>query len=116
MDNFDFDEWAALAKMAPDEFEQRRRNVLEKLIANSTANNRRLRGLQCRIDMERIRARTPMKACLRLSTLMSDEFINLNTALQNYVDFCQATTASIHVKSSAKIFYIQPDAANASWN
>jgi hypothetical protein len=45
MDNFDFDEWVVLAKSAPDEFEQWRCDVIEKLISNSNGNIRCLRGL-----------------------------------------------------------------------
>lgn len=73
MENFDFDEWSTLARMAPDEFESRRSLAIERIITTSV-NMRRLRGLQCRIDLERARARTPLKACLRLSTMMWDSF------------------------------------------
>lgn len=73
MENFDFDEWSALARVAPEEFESRRHSAIERVIAGCT-NTRRLRGLQCRIDLERARARSPLKACLRLSTLMWDSF------------------------------------------
>jgi hypothetical protein len=73
MENFDFDEWSALARVAPEEFESRRHSAIERVIAGCK-NKRRLRGLQCRIDLERARSRTPLNACLRLSTLMWDSF------------------------------------------
>src|SRR5674476_1170702 len=84
MDNFDFDFWAMLARTAPDDFEQRRRAVIESQISSSD-NVRRLRGLQWRIDIERIRAHTPLKSCLRLSTLMWDAFVDLNNSLNTFV-------------------------------
>ncbi len=93
MDNFDFDAWARLAQTAPDKFEQRRRDMIESVISNSGSNSR-LRGLQCNIDLERIRARTPMKACLRLSTLMSDAFIKLNNELNAYLWGMASTTGA----------------------
>jgi hypothetical protein len=106
MNNFDFDEWVVLAKTAPDEFEKRRRSVVENLISNSD-NIRRLRGLQCSIDLERIRARTPLKACLRLSTLMSDAFLDMNTALNSAVELnCEKINDLFHSLNSEKIIQI----------
>jgi hypothetical protein len=81
MENFDFDEWSALAKAAPEEFESRRHDAIERIISNCT-NTRRLRGLQCRIDLERARARTPLKSCLRLSEMMWDSFNECQTQLK----------------------------------
>ena len=104
MDNFDFDEWAMLARTDPDEFEQRRRAVIESLISSSH-NVRRLRGLQCRIDLERRRAGTPLKSCLRLSTLMWDAFMELNDSL-NILVGNGSTSASSHSARSAKIIHI----------
>lgn len=103
MDNFDFDDWAMLARTAPDDFEQRRRAVIESLISSSD-NVRRLRGLQWRIDMERKRAHTPMKSCLRLSTLMWDAFVDLNNLLKTFVgNDCESISSSSHSARSAKI-------------
>lgn len=70
-DVFDFDEWAKLAASSPEAFERRRQEWLNLLISDSN-DARRLRGLQCRIDLERMRARTAMGSCLRLSSLMWD--------------------------------------------
>ena len=69
----DFDEWAHLAKTDRDAFEARRRAVIDEMIGQVPEDRRqRLRGLQFRIDMERRRARTPLAACIRLSTMMWD--------------------------------------------
>ncbi len=103
MDNFDFDAWAKLARTAPDDFELRRRAVIESQISSSD-NVFRLRGLQCRIDMERIRAHTPLKSCLRLSTLMWDAFVDLNKSLNIFMgNDCRSTNASSHSARSAEI-------------
>jgi len=84
MEQFDFDAWAALAKLAPAAFEQQRQGAVESII--STGNNvRRLRGLQCRIDLERTRARTPMQSCLRLYCLMWDAFLECRAELNALV-------------------------------
>ena len=81
MQSFNFDEWSALAQSAPEEFESRRSSAIESVISGCT-NVRRLRGLQCRIDWERERARTPLKACLRLSSMMWDSLDECREQLQ----------------------------------
>jgi len=106
MDDFDFDEWALLARTAPDEFEERRRALIEIEILRSD-NVRRLRGLQWRIDLERARARNPMDACVRLSNMMWDSFLDLNLALNNFVgNDCASTRAASHSAQSAKIIQL----------
>ena len=106
MDKFDFDSWAKLARAAPDDFEQRRRAVIESQISSSD-NVRRLRGLQCLINMERMPARTPLKCCLRLSTLMWDAFVDLNNSLNAFVENGYDTiSASSHSARIAKIIHL----------
>jgi hypothetical protein len=109
MDKFDFDAWSKMAKTDPDKFEQLRRDVIDNYISSSS-NIRRLQGLQCNIDLERIRARTSLKACLRLSTLMWDAFMDMNNELNSYLKECYETTsASSHSRKAAKIIHIQTD-------
>lgn len=106
MDNFDFDAWAMLARTAPDDFEQRRSAVIESQILSSD-NVRRMRGLQWRIDIERIRAQTSLKSCLRLSTLMWDAFVDLNNSLNIFVgNDCESTSSSSHSARCAKIIHL----------
>jgi hypothetical protein len=81
IDSFDFEAWAALARDDPEEFERRRRQAIDALIASSPANRRRLEGVQFRIDMERKLAHSPLKACLRVSGMMWDTFLELRTEL-----------------------------------
>jgi len=83
--SFDFDEWARLARTDPSAFEARRLALIEDYLGQfPPPDQRRLRGLQFRIDMERRRARTPMAACIRLSAMMWDSLLGahgLKTAL-----------------------------------
>jgi len=73
---FDFDHWLALARDDPAAFEAERRGLIEALILRAPpVRQRRLRGLQFRIDMERRRARTPMAACVRIQSLMWDSLV-----------------------------------------
>ena len=80
MADFDFDKWRALAQTSPDEFERERQCVLENLIEKAE-NRRQLQGLQCRIDLERAKARTPNKSYLRLSTLMWEAFFDFRAVM-----------------------------------
>lgn len=82
---FDFDEWSQLAKDDPFAFEARRIALIEAYLRQfPLSGQRRLRGLQFRIDMERRRARTPMGACLKISSMMWESLLGahgLKTAL-----------------------------------
>jgi len=84
--DFDFDEWSMLARSDPEAFDRKRRETLWRVVEGNE-NFRRLRGLQCRIDLERRRARTPLKACLCLSDMMWNSFFELKDALNHaYAD------------------------------
>lgn len=53
-------------------------------------DQRRLRGLQFRIDMVRRRARTPMGACLKISSMMWESLLGshgLKTALDTLLAY-----------------------------
>lgn len=71
---FDFDAWANLAQSDPEAFEARRRAAIDDFIASVPAHRRRrLHGLQCRLDLERRRAKTPLGACVRFHKLMMEQ-------------------------------------------
>ena len=73
MKNFNFDEWATLAKTDPTAFAQRRADVIEAVIASAPLERQQqLRRLQWRIDMERQRCSNPMHACIHLFNKMWD--------------------------------------------
>jgi hypothetical protein len=92
---FDFDEWAALAQSDPQAFESRRLALIEDYLGQfPSPEQRRLRGLQFRIDMERRRARTPMAACLRLSAMMWDSLLGAHGLKQALDAMLPQTTAS----------------------
>ncbi len=70
-DDMDFDAWMAMAKDDPEAFEKMRLAAIEAVIAAAPEASRcRLRCLQWRIDQERRLARSPMKACIRISSMM----------------------------------------------
>lgn len=87
--DFDFDAWRKLASEDPDEFERKRQATIDEFLRNvPESKRRRLRGLQFRIDMERRRARTPMGACIKISSMMWDSLVGpegLTTALNSLI-------------------------------
>lgn len=78
---FNFEAWAKLARENPEEFERRREQEIREVIDARPDLRHRLAGLQFRIDAERKLARTPLKACLRISTLMWNSFYDLKDRL-----------------------------------
>ena len=81
-EDFDFNEWAALARTDPEGFARRRHARIQAAILNSQEKNHaRLERLQFRIYAKCRLARTPMKACLQLSSMMWDSFFDLKESL-----------------------------------
>lgn len=80
--DFDFESWARLAQEDPEAFERKRREAVRELIDGAAPDmQRRLEGLQCRIDLERSRAANPLASCVRLNTLMWAGFHRLRREL-----------------------------------
>lgn len=80
----EFEELVKLAKNNPEELERLRQKACDELIEQAPVEyQRKLRGLQFKIDMERRRARTPMAACLKISEMMHDSFGRLRKALND---------------------------------
>ncbi len=80
--DFDHSEWQELARTDPEEFERRRIALIDEVISSAPPDvQRRLRGLQFRVDMERSRAGNPLSATVRISRLMWESFSELREQL-----------------------------------
>lgn len=78
----EFDQLVKLAQEDPQALENLRQTLCQNLIAQAPESyQHRLRGLQFKIDMERRKAKTPMAACIKLSSMMQDSFHQLRSAL-----------------------------------
>ncbi|MAD45860.1 MAG: hypothetical protein CMI02_06875 [Oceanospirillaceae bacterium] len=100
MDLPSFEELRNLAEKNPEKLETLRQTLIEDTIAGAPDEiQRRLRGLQFRIDAERRLASNPMSACIRISALMNDRLHSLMEALNTPSDELSAqrreNTASI---------------------
>jgi hypothetical protein len=70
-DDFNFDTFARLAKDDPVEFDRLRQQLIDANIAAAPRHlQSRLRQLQCRADLVREGATSPMAATLKLSSMM----------------------------------------------
>jgi hypothetical protein len=77
-----FDELMRLASQEPDKLEALRKNWVDQLITSAPElYQRRLRGLQFQIDMERERASNPVSSCVRISQMMHEGLANLRDVI-----------------------------------
>ncbi|MFQ5469841.1 MAG: DUF3135 domain-containing protein [Gammaproteobacteria bacterium] len=71
--SFDFDGWKDLAKNDPEAFEAKRKRVIESFISrHSDERQKRLRGLQWRIDIERNKYKHPLMSSQKIFNMMWD--------------------------------------------
>ena len=113
--SFDFDDWSRLAKDDPSAFEARRQALIEEFLRQfPQPDQQRLRGLQFRIDMVRRRARTPMGACLKISSMMWESLLGnhgLKAALDTLLEYASspvAATPAAHATSASIIPFRKP--------
>ena len=78
----DFDTLRDLIENSPEEVERILRKNIEQ-IYESVPNEqlRRLKGLQFKIDAQKKLAKNPMDSCVKMSRMMHDSFVELNSAL-----------------------------------
>jgi hypothetical protein len=79
---FNFDEWAELAKTDPAEFEQRRKKALRVAVEQAPARQRRkLEGTLFRIEANRARAKNPLHHAILASQMMWAAFEQMRESL-----------------------------------
>jgi hypothetical protein len=98
-----FDELMRLASQEPEKLEDLRKNCVDKAITSAPKHyQRRLRGLQFQIDMERERASNPISSCIRISQMMHEGLANLREALNQPEN---DTLEEGHVTSAAVLHF-----------
>ena len=68
--DFSFEEWAALARLDPQAFERRRREVIDEFLRSSGSQRASGEALQREIDAVRKQAGTPQDALLAISGML----------------------------------------------
>lgn len=111
--DFDFHEWASLAKTDPDAFEQRRMKCIDQFISGSGRHRKRLEGLQFKIDAERRLAHTPEKALVVISKMMVRSLNLLGEELKSLSEETNKPSAGENVRApieqpSCKVIYLPP--------
>ena len=77
-----FEELKALAEKNPEQLEALRQQMIEETISSAPESyQRRLRGLQFQVDMERRRAKNPMDSCIRISKMMHDHLYQMRETI-----------------------------------
>lgn len=94
----DFDQLLELAKNKPEELETLRAKLVGSLIAKASGDTQaRLRGLQFQIDAQRKIHKSPLGACIKISSMMKNSFHDLITQLkQPHSGGNESTTAIIY--------------------
>lgn len=81
----DFETLKYLHEHSPEEVELILRANIAQIFENAPEKHlRRLKGLQFQIDAQRKLSKNPMDSCVKISRMMHDSFIELNTALNNF--------------------------------
>lgn len=117
-DSLTFDELKHLAEKHPEKLEEYRQQWIEQTIDEaSSSHQRRLRGLQFQIDMQRRKSKTPMASCIQISKMMHDSLANLYEVItqekaisvapvevaQNYSTSPRSTSASVTAAADNKV-------------
>ncbi len=80
----DFDYLRALADKDPQELENLRQRYNQQIIESAPEQlKKRLKGLLFQINMERRRSKNAIHACMALSKMMMDSYVNLQEAVVN---------------------------------
>ena len=107
-DRFDFDAWRELYETDPEQFEVRRREVIDSAIASASAGQQaRLRGLQWQIDALRRRHKHPMASTAKLFQMMWDKVYGEN-GLQDVLTRPRGRKGQAPAQT-AKVLYLKPD-------
>lgn len=81
---FNFDEWAKMAKEDPDAFEDMRTQMIQNVIDSTSPEiKKRMQGLQWQIDNIRSTSSNPMASCLKISQMMWDNVLGEDGLVEN---------------------------------
>lgn len=94
--DFDFDEFVALSAQDPEEFERRRSALIEaNILAAPERLQQRLRHMQCRADLVRDSAHSPLDATYKLSTMMWDSVTGPRGLIESLNAFLQGDSSML---------------------
>jgi hypothetical protein len=101
LDVKNIDQWVKLAKQDPAAFEARRQLAIEAYISSvPEAQQRRLRGLQWKIDMVRKRSSNPLSSCMAISNMMWDSVQRFVRLDDEFAALQTDATVPAHIQSA----------------
>lgn len=112
-----FEVMTKLAKNHPKLLEDLRQDMINELIDSAPLDKqRRLRGLQFKIDMEIRKSKTPVASCMQLSKMMMESLSELSDALRAIKEPSKETESNAEVAtfSKATTQYAQPGKLNTA--
>lgn len=105
---FNFDEWAKLAKDNPEQFEKNHNAMIQEFLDSVEDEDRRrhLIQLQWKLDAIRSTCKTPYQAALKMNSLLMESFLKFNETLCALTG-TKPTVSSIPLPAkSAKIYQL----------
>ena len=82
--HLDFDQLSALATDNPEAFERYREKLYQQAIDKApTELQRRLKGMQFKINMAREYSKNSLSSCMKLSNMMQESLAELSRAIAN---------------------------------
>ena len=101
--DFNFDEWAELARSDPAEFEERRQHTLRVAVEQAPARHRRkLEGTLFRIEANRAKAKNPLHHAILAAQLMWASFEEMRASLNQVSSIGPGERAQSTEKSVAR--------------
>lgn len=102
-------DWAQLARQDPQAFETMRTELLNEFIQNSPANlQRKLQGMQWKIELVRQRSSSPVEALAEITGMMWQSTQQLGKKQQDLLDVCTGKEFTPSpVRESAQILNFQ---------
>jgi hypothetical protein len=105
--SLDHEKLRALASNDPEAFERYREKLYQKVVDQAPIElQRRLKGIQFKLNMARKAAGNPISSCMRISEMMHDSFVELKLALANPQKYLHEQKSK-HVES-AEIIQLFP--------
>lgn len=109
----EFDVLLDMAAKRPEQLEQLRADLIEDIISSAPERlQRRLRGLQFKVDATRQMSRNPMASCIKVSQMMHESLHDLREALGTFQQAYTASDASGVVTASVEPAAVEVPEAN----
>lgn len=84
MSDFSFDDWAKLYRTSPEQFEAKKKALIEAEIQKApVAQRNKLRLLQMEIDATVANAKSPLGAAIAVSVMMQNKVSELKEAFES---------------------------------